>query len=676
MAAIVDRSVELKPYEYEPLSTPNTIRIFCLEPSDAESDPLNGYLLHFDRYEELAKAYHWQKYTAVSYTWGVPNFSERLKMNKPGIEHESYLTITASVRVMLEHFRKRHKRLYLWIDAICLNQNDGAEKAQQIPLMGEIYHQAHKSYFWLGLEEGFQAAKVFTYFHLLAITESRPNTTSSSGNDHPETNATNQVQEFLKRGWFFRRWILQEAGLSRHGIMWCGRHTIQYDLFVFACRKLSRNDFDISNNEKRLCDTFAIKITVEIHDLVHGSHKPQDVLDLIWKFHQSQCSDEKDRVGALYGLLPSSMRPMVSLETPYLRIYETCAVELARRSSDRLIMHLAHFQPVYLTKSVRAPSWIPDWSRERRKPPLPFVEDKQVALSAYLRKGFREQLHHQQSVDYCKDQASWRDFLGRQCQIIHQCTRISSYYDNNSTEVEAESSNYTKSAVLRIQWFHPITHRYGIPICNVMTVPTKPEETWVPVAFARDLQAIAKRVLEQHRLEPFCALIARLTLDPGDKSKVSDILACFTDMTSRTPELESLTGQFDTQHLSSGHVVQALATFLFKHSLALLEWDCGKHNHMYAVGPSTLEVGDRLIPLDNLPSVSAQKNIAFMVKIDDSLPENFMGVKLHHHESSPITRAAQPDTTAAPMEAATRQPACQPAPVISRRVTGPLSPTS
>jgi hypothetical protein len=202
------RDLELEPYEYQPLPTANTIRILCLEPAEAAIDPLRGFLLNFDRYEELSKSDHPQKYTAVSYTWGAPEFSERLVLSGPANELGYYLKITTRVRVMLEHFRKRHKRLYLWIDAICLNQSDDAEKAQHIPLMGEIYHQAHKSYFWLGLEDGFEAAIVFTYFRLLAITDSTPSATSM------ETNSTDQIQRFLKLAWFFRRWILQEAGLS------------------------------------------------------------------------------------------------------------------------------------------------------------------------------------------------------------------------------------------------------------------------------------------------------------------------------------------------------------------------------------------------------------------------------------------------------------------------------
>ena len=38
----------------------------------------------------------------------------------------------------------------LWIDAICISQTDNAEKALQIPRMGDIYRLANRVVAWLG----------------------------------------------------------------------------------------------------------------------------------------------------------------------------------------------------------------------------------------------------------------------------------------------------------------------------------------------------------------------------------------------------------------------------------------------------------------------------------------------------------------------------------------------
>lgn len=75
---------------------------------------------------------------------------------------------------------------------------------------------------------------------------------------------------------------------------------------------------------------------------------------------------------------------------------------------------------------------------------------------------------------------------------------------------------------------------------------------------------------------------------------------------------------------------------------------------MYAVGPSTLERDDRLIPLNNLPLITGPKrNVAsLLTKFDDNLLEHLMGARLHHHESTTVTEAGQTDEKADPVEPA------------------------
>jgi hypothetical protein len=247
-------------------------------------------------------------------------------------------------------------------------------------------------------------------------------------------------------------------------------------------------------------------------------------------------------------------------------------------------------------------------------------------------------------------------------QNILQCARISAYYDDNGTELETDSSGYTKSAVLRIQWFHPFTHSHGMPICAVIAVPTQPEGTQIPSVFAQDLQVVAKTLHEQHRLNAFCTLIADTRfMDRSSKTNVSDVLACFTDMASRElAQLEPSPSHYDTQNLSSGYVAQALAAFLFQHNLAIIKWSYGNHNHMYALGPSTLKAGDRLIPLSNVHSFRAEKSNAFIVQSDGHSFENLMSVRLHNYEPSPMTRAPQHDNKGAPVEPPAGEPEIRP----------------
>lgn len=46
--------------------------------------------------------------------------------------------------------RLRHSKRIIWADAVCINQQDDAEKSHQVPLMGSIYSLAKTDAVWLG----------------------------------------------------------------------------------------------------------------------------------------------------------------------------------------------------------------------------------------------------------------------------------------------------------------------------------------------------------------------------------------------------------------------------------------------------------------------------------------------------------------------------------------------
>lgn len=90
-----------------------------------------------------------EPYYAVSYTWGVPEPLCKIKVN--GKE----LSIRKNLFDMLLAMRQRNPegQPRLWIDAICINQEDVAEKNQQVQQMKHIYSEAETVYSWLGLSD-------------------------------------------------------------------------------------------------------------------------------------------------------------------------------------------------------------------------------------------------------------------------------------------------------------------------------------------------------------------------------------------------------------------------------------------------------------------------------------------------------------------------------------------
>ncbi|KAF2268748.1 HET-domain-containing protein, partial [Lojkania enalia] len=83
-------------------------------------------------------------FKALSYMWGDED-------NRRDIEvGDAMLSITASLDMALRALRSQTEQVLFWIDQICINQNDTAEKNLQIPLMTRIYTIAIQTVGWIG----------------------------------------------------------------------------------------------------------------------------------------------------------------------------------------------------------------------------------------------------------------------------------------------------------------------------------------------------------------------------------------------------------------------------------------------------------------------------------------------------------------------------------------------
>jgi hypothetical protein len=77
-------------------------------------------------------------YQAISYTWRSPNKAQTITIN--GL---SFKTTQASYDALRDSIWWTRPR-FLWIDYICINQDDDLEKNVQVPLMRQIYSKATK----------------------------------------------------------------------------------------------------------------------------------------------------------------------------------------------------------------------------------------------------------------------------------------------------------------------------------------------------------------------------------------------------------------------------------------------------------------------------------------------------------------------------------------------------
>ena len=85
-------------------------------------------------------------FAALSYVWGTYAV-QRDTIICDDVRFE----VTRNCYSALWHLRRKLGGFRIWLDAICINQEDIKEKSGQIPLMGDIYTHASLVYVWLGL---------------------------------------------------------------------------------------------------------------------------------------------------------------------------------------------------------------------------------------------------------------------------------------------------------------------------------------------------------------------------------------------------------------------------------------------------------------------------------------------------------------------------------------------
>jgi len=70
------------------------------------------------------------------------------------------LVIGGELHCALRRLRCEEDNLRIWVDALCINQDDVEGRNEQVKVMGRIYQGAERVRIWLGEESGIEARAV------------------------------------------------------------------------------------------------------------------------------------------------------------------------------------------------------------------------------------------------------------------------------------------------------------------------------------------------------------------------------------------------------------------------------------------------------------------------------------------------------------------------------------
>jgi hypothetical protein len=87
------------------------------------------------------------EYEAISYCWGDANLRTHIRLNG------SLVDVPASSASAIRRMRLPDRDRRIWIDAVCINQDDLEERSQQVAMMGDIYGNTKRTLVWLSEDE-------------------------------------------------------------------------------------------------------------------------------------------------------------------------------------------------------------------------------------------------------------------------------------------------------------------------------------------------------------------------------------------------------------------------------------------------------------------------------------------------------------------------------------------
>lgn len=309
------------------------------------------------------------QFVAISYRWGI------LKPDRaiPSTNSNAPILVTRTVKTMLEHIVGDLDVPYVWIDAICIDQNDNFEKNSQVTMMGKIFSCARSVRVWLGrcAEE---ADESFLWFWLKVLL--RPGIRDSMAEAQSFEEADKYLKLILQPEWFERVWVVQEVCLAREVLFHFGKIVISLDrLHEIVIRRLKYPHTPaIVDTRHRGPNDFlftSFSVLQEFHTVrsfiqERSQEGLRSLSELYGSFADQKATDPRDHVYALLGLVqPASLggiRPDYNASVTSVYIDATFRmIDVQAELSILGFAGLAQGGSGSWSKR-RLPTWVPDFS--------------------------------------------------------------------------------------------------------------------------------------------------------------------------------------------------------------------------------------------------------------------------------------------------------------------------
>lgn len=240
-------------------------------------------------------------YWALSYTWGPETPSHIILVNNQRFR------IRQNLFNFMTAFRSPYNDdFYLWIDQICINQENIPERNSQVRRMGQYYDRATSVITWLGIGTELELAA------MARIKQVDVDNTPPAECKEPMTlDLLRGYRSIIANSYFERLWIVQEMARAQSILVMLGTGTLtpvttSWRHFNFAFIQLLFERTILSTTSVAAQQELGLR--QEIRDRcgilfqfleVKKHHGETDIFDLIEAFSSHKCADPRDKLYAL-----------------------------------------------------------------------------------------------------------------------------------------------------------------------------------------------------------------------------------------------------------------------------------------------------------------------------------------------------------------------------------------
>ncbi|KAK1822028.1 hypothetical protein LTR12_003552 [Friedmanniomyces endolithicus] len=315
------------------------------------------------------------EYETLSYCWGTSSDTHTISCNG------QRLRVTQTLHLAMHALLTPGQSRLVWIDQLCINQHDDAEKTQQVSIMRDIYQRSSRTIAWLGNAD-YHTDAALRAAHRIAMAmtsdtvvktlketfcapwsahamDNLADNRKGWGDAMPSRSEWTALSVLLGRPWFARMWVLQEVGVSGHVVVQCGEAQVDFDELMWA---VSIAMLATAGRKRQVAlGRSNLKKLMFLSSLRQS--KPSDASlglpRLIEAAQSFGATDPRDKFFALYGLTNTNL-PSLGLGADYSLpadwVYMQTVSTLMRESGSLQLLELVN-KPS--KRSPLLPSWVP-----------------------------------------------------------------------------------------------------------------------------------------------------------------------------------------------------------------------------------------------------------------------------------------------------------------------------